>query len=266
MQIENVARKRLEAGNLALGIGLRQARTVDIAKIMMTCGYDWLFIDMEHSAIDVDTASQISVAAQDAGIAPLVRVPGFEHHHASRVLDGGAQGVVVPHVDSVETAKQMVANSKYAPVGNRSIYGLLPQVDFQSHPLPELTAAMNEATLVVLMIETPEAVGLAHDIAGLDGVDALLVGTNDLSLEMGIPGQLDHPDMAAAIDTVVAACRAHGKHPGLGGVYQPALMQRYVEAGMRLLLCGSDLSMMMAGARQQCAAVRALNKKGVGGE
>lgn len=258
IQIENVAKKRLEAGELALGMGLRQARSVDIAKIMKTCGFDWLFIDMEHSAIDVDMASQISVAAQDAGIAPIVRVPGFEHHHASRVLDGGAQGIVVPHVDTLETAKQMVANCKYAPVGKRSIYGALPQVDFQPHPLPELTAAMNAATLVVLMIETPEAVGLAHDIAAIDGVDALLVGTNDLSLEMGIPGQLDHPEMAAAIDTVVAACQAHGKHPGLGGVYNPELMRRYVDAGMRLLLCGSDLSMMMAGARQQAAQVRAL--------
>ena len=254
LQITNVARERLEAGGLALGLGLRQARTVDIGKIMKTCGYDWLFIDMEHSAISVNVASQISVAAQDAGIAPLVRVPGFEHHHASRVLDGGAQGIVVPHVDTVETARQMVANCKYAPLGKRSIYSALPHVDFEAHPLPELTAAM----LIVLMIETPAAVENADAIAAVDGVDALLVGSNDLSLEMGIPGELDHPDMSAAIERVAAACRAHGKYAGLGGVYQPALMQRYIEAGMRLVLCGSDLSMMMAGARAQAQAVRAL--------
>ena len=76
--VVNVARQRLEAGQLAIGIGLRQARTVDIGKIMKTCGYDFLFIDMEHNSMSVDNAVQISVAAQDAGIAPIVRVPGFE--------------------------------------------------------------------------------------------------------------------------------------------------------------------------------------------
>ena len=115
MDITNVAKARLEAGELAIGVGLRQARTVDIGKAMKTCGFDWLFIDMEHNAMDVDTAVQISVAAQDAGITPIVRVPGYQHFHATRLLDGGAQGIVVPHVDTVEVAAQMVANTKYPP-------------------------------------------------------------------------------------------------------------------------------------------------------
>ena len=120
IEIPNVAKQRLEAGGLALGVGLRQARTVDIARAMKTAGFDWLFIDMEHNAMDVDMATQISVAAQDAGITPLVRVPGFEHHHASRVLDCGAQGIVVPHVDDAETAAQMVSNCRFPPLGHRS--------------------------------------------------------------------------------------------------------------------------------------------------
>ena len=96
--IRNIAKERLEAGELAIGVGLRQARTVDIAKIMKTAGYDFLFIDGEHNSMSVDTAGQISTAAQDAGITPIVRVPGFQHFHASRALDAGAQGIVVPHV------------------------------------------------------------------------------------------------------------------------------------------------------------------------
>ena len=119
------AKDRLEAGELAIGVGLRQARTVDIGKAMKTCGFDWLFIDMEHNAMDVDMAVQISVAAQDAGITPIVRVPGYQHFHATRVLDGGAQGIVVPHVDTVEVAAQMVANTKYPPLGQRSVTGAL---------------------------------------------------------------------------------------------------------------------------------------------
>src|SRR5690606_14910001 len=91
--IRNHAKDRLQAGELALGIGIRQARTVDIAKISKVCGYDWLFIDMEHNAMSMETAVEISVAALDAGITPVVRAPGHEHFHATRPLDGGAQGI-----------------------------------------------------------------------------------------------------------------------------------------------------------------------------
>ena len=86
--MKNIAKEKILNNELCLGVGLRQTRTADIGKIMATCGYDWLFIDMEHNSMDIDIASQISVAAQDAGITPIVRVPDFAHHHATRVLDG----------------------------------------------------------------------------------------------------------------------------------------------------------------------------------
>lgn len=257
--VPNVAKDRLEAGELALGIGLRQARTVDIGKIMKACGFDWVFVDMEHNAMSIDTAVQISVAAQDAGIAPIVRVPGFQHFHATRALDGGAQGVVVPHVDTAEVAAKMVENCRYPPVGHRSVTGALPQVGFESHPLGEVTAAINASTLLVVMIETPAAVENVEQIAAVDGIDALLVGTNDLCMEMGIPGQVDAPEVAAAMEKVIAACRANNKHPGLGGVYSPPIMTRYIEMGMRLLLCGNDLTFMMAGARERASYLRGLS-------
>ena len=258
MKITNTAKNRLDAGELALGIGLRQARTVDIGKIMKTCGYDWLFIDMEHNSMSIDTAAQISVAAQDAGIAPIVRVPGFQHFHASRALDGGAQGVVVPHVDTAEVAAEMVSNCKYPPVGHRSVTGRLPQVNFEAHPQDEVTRSVNNATLVVVMVETPTAVENVEAIAAVPGVDSVLVGTNDLCTEMGIPGAVGDPRIQEIMERVVAACRAHGKHPGLGGVYEPPLMERYVRMGMRLILCGSDLTMMMAAAQERSARMRSI--------
>ena len=98
--VVNHAKRQLRAGKLAVGLGLRQARTVDIAQILKTAGFDWLFIDCEHSSMDLDTAAQISAASLAVGITPVVRVPGYEHHHATRMLDNGAQGIVVPHVDT----------------------------------------------------------------------------------------------------------------------------------------------------------------------
>ena len=256
MTATNVMMDRLAAGELAIGVGLRQARTVDIGKAMKTAGFDWLFIDMEHGTMDLDTAVQISVAAQSAGIAPVVRVPGFQHFHASRVLDGGAQGIVVPHVDTVETAREMVANCKYAPLGRRSVQGAQPVLDFASGSIAEATAAVNAATALVVMLETPQAIANADAIAAVEGVDALLIGTNDLCMEMGIPGEIGHPDVVEAYRTVVAACAAHGKHAGMGGVYDPPLMQKYIAMGARLILGGNDLSLLMAAGRERVAVLR----------
>jgi 2-keto-3-deoxy-L-rhamnonate aldolase RhmA len=258
VSVANKALERLRAGELSIGVGLRQARTVDTGKIMKTCGYDWLFVDMEHNTMSIDTAVQVCVAAQDAGVTPLVRVPGFQHFHASRVLDGGAQGIVVPHVDTPEVARQMVSACRYPPVGHRSVTGALPQIDFRSHPLGEATTAINAATLLVLMIETPLGVENAEAIAAIDGVDALLVGTNDLCMEMGIAGEVGHPRVLEAQQKVIDACAKRGKFPGLGGVYDQALMQRYIEMGMRLILAGNDLSFMMAGARARAEFLRGI--------
>jgi 2-keto-3-deoxy-L-rhamnonate aldolase RhmA len=256
--IRNVAKEKLEAGELALGIGLRQARTVDIGKAMATSGFDWLFIDMEHNSMGVDTAVQISVAAQDAGITPVVRVPGFQHFLSTRVLDGGAQGVVIPHVDDIETAKQMVANCKYPPVGHRSVTGSLPQIDFKGGPMGEVTKAINDASLLVLMLESPEAINNVEAMAAIDGVDALLIGTSDLTMEMGIPGEIGHKRVVEAYERTIAACHANGKHMGMGGVYQPELMEKYIKMGARLILAGNDLSLMMAAAKERSSTLRAM--------
>lgn len=189
-EIVNVAKQKLEAGELAIGVGLRMTRVVEIGKMMKTAGYDWLFIDMEHNSMSIDNAAQISIAAQDAGITPIVRVPGFQHFHASRILDTGAQGIVVPHVDDIQTAKNMVENVKYPPIGKRSITGSLPQLNFVPTPVHEATEAINNSTLLIVMLETEEAVENAEAMAAIDGIDALLFGTNDLTIEMGIPGQV----------------------------------------------------------------------------
>ena len=245
----NHTRRELEAGRIAIGMGLHQSRTTDIGAIAKTCGYDWLFIDMEHSALNVETAAQIASAALPVGISPLVRVPGKEHHHASRLLDAGAQGIVVPHVDSVKEAENAVAYCKYPPIGHRSIYGQVPQFAFKSLPLAEATTLANNETLVIIMLETPDAIGLADQVAAVPGVDVVMIGTNDLCAEMGIPGQYGDARVAAAYQTVIDACRRHGKHPGMGGVVDHALMDKYIKMGMRFILSGNDTGFLMAGAR-----------------
>lgn len=256
--IVNHARKRLAAGELALGIGLRQARTVDIAAIARASGFDWLFIDMEHNSMDVDVAAQIAMAGLGAGVTPIVRVPGHEHYHATRLLDAGAQGIVVPHVDNAAQAQRVVSACKYPPLGHRSIAGAQPQLSFATMPTAEAMRIVNEETLIVVMLETPEAVANAESIAAVQGVDVLLVGFNDLCAEMAIPGQFASGKAESAFAAVVAACKRAGKYPGMGGVYEPALMEKFIGMGARFVLSGSDASFLMAGSRERTAFLRGL--------
>lgn len=254
----NRTKAKLMAGELALGMGLRQARTVDIATIAGTCGFDWLFIDTEHNSMSIDTACQIAMAAIATGVTPIVRVPGHEHHHCARALDNGALGVVVPHVDTAEQARRIADFCRYPPLGHRSIAGNMPGLQFAAVPVGEATKRMNDETLVVVMLETPQAIENADAIAAVEGVDVLLVGTNDLCAEMGIHGQFGHARVPAAYEKVIGACRTHGKFPGMGGVYDPQLMQKYVAMGMRFILSGNDLAFLMAGARERSAMLRAI--------
>jgi 2-keto-3-deoxy-L-rhamnonate aldolase RhmA len=254
----NYTKKRLAAGELALGMGARQARTVDIATVAKTCGFDWLFIDMEHSSLDVDLASQLAMSSLGAGITPIVRVPGHEHYHASRLLDNGAQGIVAPHVDTMEEAQRIARACRYPPLGHRSVAGAQPQLGFRSVPVGEATKLVNDLTLVVVMLETPKAIANADAIAQVPGVDVLLIGTNDLCAEMGIPGQFTDSRVENAYKTVIAACGKHGKHPGMGGVYEPKLMEKYIQMGMRMILSGSDLSFLMAGAKARTEFLRSV--------
>ena len=257
--IANKARERLVAGQLSLGMGLRQARTVDIGRALAACGYDWAFIDMEHNTMGIDTAAQIAVACHDAGVTPLVRVPGYEHYLATRLLDAGAMGIVFPHVDTAEHARQLVSNCKYPPMGHRSLGGPVAQLGFRPYPRAESTEAVNRETLLVMMLETPAAIDNAAAIAAVPGVDVLLIGTNDLTLEMGIAGRYDDPRVVRAYETVIAACAEHGKYPGMGGIYDHPSMERYVRMGARFVLGGSDLSFIMAGGQARAEFLRGIH-------
>jgi 2-keto-3-deoxy-L-rhamnonate aldolase RhmA len=255
-EFRNPARARLTRGELSLGIGVRMARGIEIARAMATAGFDWLFVDMEHGTIDLDEAAQMAVAALDAGIAAIPRVPAGQFSLATRLLDGGAAGIVMPHVDTPDQAREIVDRLKYPPQGHRSVAGAMAQLGYRSVPLAEATRNLNAETLVVVMIETPEAVRNADAIAAIPGIDVLLIGTNDLSMELGHPGELAHAKVHAAYETVIAACKKHGKWAGMGGVYTEDLMSRYVGMGCRFLLGGNDFSFVMAAAQQRTKFLR----------
>lgn len=259
IEVRTVARDRLARDELVLCMGLRQARTVDIAMIAARCGFDAIYVDMEHSPISFETTSAICTAAIGAGITPLVRVPGHAGSDISRVLDGGAQGVIVPHVNDAAQAQAVVRHARFAPLGHRSVMGGGPSLAYQPLSVGDCSARLNATTLVIVMLETPEAIENADAIAAVSGVDLLLIGSNDLCSEMGIPGQLRDPRLRSAFETVAAACRRHDKTLGIGGIRGDADLQKdLIALGARFLIAGSDVTYLMAAARQDAVLLRRL--------
>jgi 2-keto-3-deoxy-L-rhamnonate aldolase RhmA len=177
------------------------------------------------------------------------------------MLDNGAQGIVFPHVDSASEAQRVANACRFPPVGKRSMGGGLQQLGFATMAVGEAARIVNEETLVVVMIESPQGVANCEEIAAVPGVDALLIGTNDLCFELGIPGQFNDPRVAEAYKKVIAACRRHGKFPGMGGMYTPELLERHIGMGVQLILAGSDFSLLMQAASARATLVRALESK-----
>jgi 2-keto-3-deoxy-L-rhamnonate aldolase RhmA len=259
--VRNIARERLERGELSLGVGVKVVRGVEIGKTMKSAGYDWLFIDLEHGALSIETAAQMALAALDAGIAPIVRIASGEFSIATRLMDNGALGIVVPHVETADEARLVVEKLRYPPLGRRAIYSSVPQYEFKTMNAADM-AALNAANLIVVMLESRTGIDNAGAIAAVPGIDVLLIGTNDLCVDLGITGELGHAQVDDAYARMIAACRAHGKWAGMGGIYDEQLMQRYIGMGARFILGGGDLGFLLGGAARRAEFLRAVHKPG----
>src|SRR5260221_1343845 len=256
--VRNVAREKLEQGQLSLGVGIRMTCSVELATEMAIAGFDWLFLDMEQGVMSLEGCAQISTAALDAGLAPIARVPNGEYAIATRALDNGALGIVMPHVDTAAEAKEGVNRLKNPPVGHRPMGGIGPHYGLRNMSAGDAAKALNAANLTVVMLETPTAIANADEIASVPGVDVLLIGTNDLCAEMGIHGDFGNARVADAYGTMIAAARKYGKFPGMAGVYNETIMPRYIEMGARFVLGGQDGAFMAAGAAQRTGFLRKL--------
>jgi 2-keto-3-deoxy-L-rhamnonate aldolase RhmA len=247
----NTTKQRLNSGKMALGFGVHHLRTVAAPVLAAATGHDWIFIDTEHGAFNVQETTQLCIAALPTGVTPIVRVCAGAMDEATRALDNGAMGIVVPHVDTAAEAKRIAAAFHYPPAGTRSWGGPPAVYGYQPPATAEAQAAINAEILTIVMLESPEAVTNADAIASVPGVDVLFIGTSDLTAELGISGQMGHPKVIQAYQAVGDACRKHGKTLGMGGVYDEENASRYVGMGARFLLTGSDHSYIMSGANQR---------------
>ncbi len=243
--------------------GIKFITSPEIIYLARNAGFHASFIDLEHSSLSLKTANHLCVAALNANLSPFVRVPGHaEASFIQRVLDNSAQGIIFPHVDTpgkhletatintdsiTEQAQAAVIACKYPPLGKRSITGMLPHVGFKSISITEASEIGNsQLSTVIAMIESPEGVANVDLIAAVDGVDMVLIGTNDPSIELGVPGDFDHPKFVESLQKIAISVKKHNKHLGVAGIYnRPDIIHKFIhDYGARFVVGHVDLPLV----------------------
>jgi 2-keto-3-deoxy-L-rhamnonate aldolase RhmA len=241
--------ERLRSGELTLMLGIRSSRTADVIRIARETGYGAIMVDLEHSTMPLDVAAQLCAAAGDLGMTPFARVPEREYGAIGRLLDGGAQGIVAPRIETAGQARTVSSACRFAPRGQRSQIAMVPQLGMRPTPAETLNPVLDEATIAAILIETPAGVANADAIARLDGVDMLAIGANDFTAELGVPGSYDDPRVREAVAAVAGACQRHGKLLMVGGITDLAILGELVPLGVcPLYLAGTDTDLLFAGA------------------
>ena len=247
-------RARLRAGETLIGMFLNMGSALG-AEICGLAGFDWVLIDLEHgSSTEADVLPQLQALAH-TGAAPLVRVEANERPRFTKALDFGAEGIMVPRVETAEEARRAVAHLRYPPEGVRGVATMNRAAAFGARGR-ELVETFNERVVGVVQVESEAGAATAGEIAAVDGVDCLFVGPSDLTHSMGIFGQTEHPRYAAAVEAVGEAAAAAGKATGVLA-RTPEDLDRYRALGFTLVAVGSDSAFLAGAARAALEAVRA---------
>jgi 2-dehydro-3-deoxyglucarate aldolase len=244
-------RTRLVNGELLIGTMLTLS-SPEVAEVLASVGFDWLFVDAEHSTLGTrDIQALLQAAGDDTPC--LVRLESNQEVPIKQALDVGAAGIIAPQVNSVEQAKAVVRFSKYSPQGVRGVgigrahgYGLR----FQDY-----VDGANQNVAVIVQVEHVDAVRNIESIVGVPGVDAVLVGPYDLSASLGRIGEVDHPEVVSAIDRVTQVCHQAGVHLGIFGV-SPDAVQPYIDEGYTLIIAGVDTLMLGQAAQSLLAGLK----------
>jgi len=259
MRLENHSKtaslkQRLANNELTIGSWVTLGHP-SIAEIMARAGFDWLVIDAEHSAIELSEV-QLLIQAMDVADCPaIVRLTSNDANQIKRVMDAGANGVMVPLINSAADAEAAVRHTYYPPRGTRGV-GLARAQAYGAGFKPYVDWLADHA-VVVVMIEHRDAVENIDEILDVAGVDAFIIGPYDLSASMGMPGEITHPDVQAAIAHVCQAGLAHGKTGGIHVVEpDPEDLYRQIDAGYRFLGYGMDTRILDSLCRRDLAEIR----------
>lgn len=207
------------------------------AEIAADTGFDWLAIDLEHGSGSLADLRNMLLACRGSSAAPIVRIPSVDPDTVKFVMDSGAAGIMFPFVSTAAEAQRAVDCMKYPPLGSRGVAGAIRASAF-GRDWDQYFSEANDNSLVIVQIETPEAVAASAEIAAVDGVDVLFVGPLDLSVNLGCPSDFSQPDFVASLGKVVQACTDNGKMPGI--LTKRGFEQQHKDQGFRFMAVGAD--------------------------
>lgn len=252
----NTVKQRLQNGEAVIGTMVQEMRNPSIVQILKQVGFDFFMIDMEHGSYSLETAADIIRVGRLLDICPLVRVAGPRYELIARVLDQGAMGVMVPRVETREHVETLVNAMKYPPVGKRGCSSDAPHSEYDFGKLAEFLETQNEDTLAIAQIERRVAIEHIDDLLSVPGVDVALIGPEDLSVSLGVPGETDHPSVTEAVETMVASAK---RHEVVSAIHMGSVkaLRGWLAKGMRLVMYSSDVGFLMDAAGAGLRKLRA---------
>jgi 2-keto-3-deoxy-L-rhamnonate aldolase RhmA len=239
----NTIKQDLLSGRPKVGTWIHTLAAPPVPHILAAAGFDYVIIDMEHSAFSLGQVAELCSAALHAGITPIVRPPAKEPHLMSRCVDNGALGIYAPHVDDADTARRVVDAVKFPPLGSRGSQPPSVTTSYRSFDAGDYMPEANAETMVIAQIESAVGVANMDSILAVEGIDGAVIGRGDLAADLGLAGSRHHPDITAAVVALVASAEKHGKIPGLM-VLDLEDGELWRGRGVRMLTYASEMLLM----------------------
>jgi len=246
---ESRLKAKMARGEPVVGTMIGELPVADAVRAMAVGGFDFLVVDNEHAPVPLETDLALYREAGAAGIDMLVRVPDAAYHLIARTLDAGADGIMVPRVETEAQARVVVESAKYPPVGRRGCGQRPVYTGLEAVPLADYVDHLNRNTTVMIQVESGLALENLDAMLAVGGIDIALIGPADLSISLGVPGQVDHPRMWEAINRVVDCCRRAGVYAGIHWG-DPTFLTQAHGAGMQAIMYLTDAAMLAAAAKR----------------
>ena len=256
--------QKVRAGGIVYGTMLSLSRNPRWVTPMAAFGLDYVIIDTEHSPRGRDDVADFLVAFGFSGVVPIVRIPIPDSHYVTMAVDAGSHGVLAPYCETVDEVKEVVGAAKWRPLKGALVQKAVETGELPSEASRAYLENRNRNNVCIIGIESVPAIENLENILKVNGVDAVFVGPNDLSISLGVPDQYDHPDYEGALRRILSTCKAHGT-PVLMHHQTVALTQKWLKEGARFVLYSSDARTMHNGFREEFGAIRAVGE-GLGGE
>jgi 2-keto-3-deoxy-L-rhamnonate aldolase RhmA len=252
----NRLKRLLAGGKTPIGVFLIEFRQASVLQILANCGFDFVLIDNEHGVFGIESIAELSRAARLLDLTPIVRIPDHAYPWIAQALDAGAQGIMAPRIETAAQVAGVVRCMKYPPLGARGSGLGLGSMEFRSGPVAEVLARSNTETFLIVQIETRAAVENLEAIMGTPGVDAALVGPNDLAIALGVPGQTDGPEVRTVIERVIETGRRTGAASAVH-MKDAETAAGWLKRGIRFLTCGSETLLLAQAGRAVVERLRA---------